>query len=225
MLKVRILALLTVLALLLTLPAVASAQQVPPHVFFGTATVNGLPAPAGTPVVAMIGDEQRGSTAVQANGEYVIQVAQGTGTEITFRVGNLTAGETATWELGGGTPNFSLSASSIGQQPTPGPEGPALDIADVKEQLLADEEFRSQIGGEGGAAGPAGPPGPAGPEGPAGPPGEGTAGPAGPQGPQGPAGPSGGGLIAWIALILAIIAIIAAGVAYFMGTREPAHTA
>jgi hypothetical protein len=213
MLKVRILALLSVLALLLTLPAVASAQQVPPHVFFGTATVNGLPAPAGTPVVAMIGGEQRGSTTVEANGQYQILVAQGSGTEVTFRIGTLTAAETATWELGGGTPNFNLTASSIGPGATPGgtPGAPAPGPAGPE--------------GPAGPAGPAGEPGAAGPAGPAGPPGpEGPTGPAGPQGPQGPAGPSGGGLIAWIALILAIIAIIAAGVVYYLGSRETAHT-
>ncbi|HZA25515.1 MAG TPA: hypothetical protein VFA32_23445, partial [Dehalococcoidia bacterium] len=151
----------------------------------------------------------------------------GTGTEITFRIGTLTAAETATWEQGA-LESLDLSASSIGQQPGPGPAGPALNLEEIKSQLLADEEFMSQLGGrERGPAGPAGPAGSAGSAGSAGPPGpagEGVAGPAGPLGAQGPAGPAGGGIIAWIALILAIIAIIAAAVVYFLASRETAHT-
>ena len=210
MLKVRILALLTVLALLLTLPAVASAQQVPPHVFFGTATVNGLFAPAGTPVAALIGGEQRGSTTVESNGRYQILVAPGTGTAITFRVGTLTADQTATWEQGGATPNFDLTASSFGE-PTPVPGGtPAPGVVGPAGPQ-----------GERGPAGPAGSAGPAGADGPAGPPGPaGPAGAAGSTGPAGPAGPAGGGVLAIIALILAIIAIIGVGVVYYLGTRE-----
>src|ERR671918_1172129 len=144
MLKVRYLALLTVLALLRPLPAVASAQQVPPHGFVGTATVNGLPAPVGTPVVAMIGGEQRGTTMVSNNGQYgPLLVTAGSGTEITFRIGTLTATETATWEQGA-LESMDLSASSIGQQPGPGPGVPSGP----------------------GAVGPAGPAGPAGEPGP-----------------------------------------------------------
>ena len=48
MTKMRVLALLAVMVMMLMVPAVASAQQVPPHVFIGTVTVNGLAAPAGT---------------------------------------------------------------------------------------------------------------------------------------------------------------------------------
>src|ERR687891_458425 len=178
MLKVRYLALLTVLALLLTLPAVASAQQVPPHGFVGTATVNGLPAPVGTPVVAMIGGEQRGTTIVGNNGQYgPLLVTAGSGTEITFRIGTLTAAETATWEQGA-LESMDLSASSIGQQPGPGPDdtpGP-------------------------GAVGPAGPAGPAGEPGPAG--------PQGAQGPAGPSGGGIIAWIALIVAIIAIIGAV-----------------
>jgi hypothetical protein len=209
MLKVRILALLTVLALLLTLPAVASAQQVPPHGFVGTATVNGLPAPVGTPVVALIGGEQRGSTMVSNNGQYgPLLVNPGSVTAITFRIGTLVATQTATWEQGA-LESLDLTASSFGQ---PGPDGTPPPGS------LGPQ-------GERGPEGPAGAAGPAGPAGPAGAAGaDGPAGPAGPQGAPGPAGPSGGGVIAWIALILAIIAIIGAGVVYYLGTRETAHT-
>ncbi|HEU0020757.1 MAG TPA: hypothetical protein VFR55_03670 [Dehalococcoidia bacterium] len=201
MIKVRFLALLSVLALLLTLPAMASAQSVPPHIFIGTVTVNGLNAPAGTTVTAMIGPDARGSSVVGANGSYgPLRVSAGSGTEITFMVGALTAAETATWEQGGGTP-LDLTASSItggtggtGGTGSAGPAGPA---------------------GAQGPAGPAGADGPAGAAGPVGP-----AGAPGPAGLQGPPGPSGGGVLAWIALILAIIALIGVGAVYFLGRQN-----
>jgi hypothetical protein len=202
MIKVRFLALLSVLALLLTLPAMASAQSVPPHIFIGTVTVNGLNAPAGTTVTAMIGEETKGTAVVGANGQYgPLQVAAGTGAEITFMVDALTAAETGTWEQGGGT-SLNLSASSIDGG---GPGGP----------------------GGAGAEGPAGEPGPQGEpglQGEAGAPGaDGPAGPAGAagaQGPAGPPGPAGGGMLAWIALILAIIALVGVGAVYYLGRQN-----
>jgi hypothetical protein len=216
MLKMKFLGLLAVMALLLTLPAVASAQQVPPHILIGTVTVNGLPAPVGTQVRAMIGGQQVGATTIGSNGSYQIQVAQGDGTEITFMVGNLTAQETATWEQGGADV-LNLTASSVG----PGPGAPA-DLQEIIDALLADPDFRAQLQGD---PGPAGPAGPAGPEGPAGAEGAaGPAGPAGPTGPAGPQGPAGGGAVAWIGLILAIIAIIGVGVVYFLLRPQHDHT-
>jgi hypothetical protein len=202
MIKVRFLALLTALALLLTLPALASAQSVPPHIFVGTAVVNGLSAPAGTPITAMIGGEVMGTTTVGASGNYsALQVGAGTGTEITFMIGTLNARETATWEQGGGTV-LNLTASSFdvpGQTPGGAPQA--------------------------GPEGPAGPQGPAGPAGADGAPGaDGAAGPAGPTGPagsEGPQGPAGGGVLAIIALILAVIALIGVGAVYYLSKQNP----
>ncbi|HZA22103.1 MAG TPA: hypothetical protein VFA32_05785, partial [Dehalococcoidia bacterium] len=200
------LALLSVLALLFALPAVVSAQQVPPHVFIGTVTVNGLPAPAGTEVTALADGQELVSTTVEPDGTYTLLVPQTEG-EVTFRVGTLTTQQRADWEQGGAD-MVNLTASSFG--PGPGPEGtpapPAVGPA-----------------GPAGEAGPAGPPGEAGPvgeAGPAGPPG--PAGPAGPPGPAGPAGEAGTagtggifGILGLIGFILAIIALIVAAAVYF----------
>src|SRR5919106_1386656 len=201
--KLRFLALLSVLALLFALPAVVSAQQVPPHVFIGTVTVNGLPAPAGTEVTALADGQALVSTTVEPDGTYTLLVPQTEG-EVTFRVGTLTTQQRADWEQGGAD-MVNLTASSIG--PGPGPEGTPAPPA----------------------VGPAGPPGEAGPAGPAGPPGE--VGPAGPPGPAGPAGPPGEvgpagspgeagtsgifGILGLICFILAIIALIVAAAVYF----------
>ncbi len=72
MTKMRVLALLAVMVMMLMVPAVASAQQVPPHVFTGTVIVNGLSAPAGTTVSAVIDGVEQGSASVAAGGGYVL---------------------------------------------------------------------------------------------------------------------------------------------------------
>ena len=115
MIKVRFLALLAVLALVLTLPAIASAgSPEPPHIFIGSATVNGLSAPSGTVITAMIGGDAKGSVNVGSNGAYgPLHVNSGSGSEITFVLDSLTASETATWEQGGASV-LALNASVDG---------------------------------------------------------------------------------------------------------------
>src|SRR5918996_1879375 len=204
MIKLRFLALLSVLALLFALPAVASAQQVPPHVFIGTVTVNGLRAPAGTEVIALAGGQELATTTVEPEGTYTLLVPQTEG-EVTFRVGTLTAQQRADWEQGGAD-MVNLTASSIaGPGPGVTPPPPAVGPAGPPGEA-----------GPAGPAGPAGEVGPAGPAGPAGPPGE-----VGPAGPPGEAGTSGiFGILGLIGLILAIIALIVAAAVYFTA-RQP----
>src|ERR671914_2796547 len=161
--KLRFLALLSVLALLFTLPAVVSAQQVPPHVFIGTVTVNGLRAPAGTEVTALAGGQELATTTVDPDGTYTLLVPQTEG-EVGFGVGTLTAQQRADWEQGGAD-MVNLTASSVG--PGPGPDGTPPPPA----------------------VGPAGPAGEVGLAGPAG--GDGAAGAAGGGGvARAPAGPA-----------------------------------
>ena len=105
MIKMRVLALLAVMVMVLMVPAVASAQQVPPHIFIGTVTVNGLAAPAGTAVFAVIDGVEQGSTTVTAGGGYVLHVSQGrgaSGTLVTVRGEGFRTFETVTTvEFGG----------------------------------------------------------------------------------------------------------------------------
>src|ERR687892_341004 len=153
MTRVRFLALLSVLALLFALPAVASAQQAPPHVFHGTVTVNGLRAPAGTEVIALAGGQPVATGTVEQNGEYTLLVPQSEG-EITFRVGTLEAAETSNWEQGGADivnlTTSSFAPPSTEGTPPPGAVGPAGPRGEP---------------GPAGEVGPAGAPGPAGEEG------------------------------------------------------------
>ncbi len=220
--RVRVLALVAVVALLLTLPAVASAQQMPPHVFVGMATLNNIPAMAGTEVMAMVDGNPAGSVMVGQRGKFTLRAA-GPGEEVTFKIGSFDAMETAQWEQGGAM-MLNLSAIPVMMGPTesngkmmepvPGPQGPK---------------------GDPGARGASGPAGPAGPAGTAGAVGAGSAGPAGadgaagadgPAGPTGPAGPAGaaggGGPLGLIGFILAIVALIGVVGVYFVSRSSAA---
>ena len=135
--KIKFLAVLSALALLLTLPALAYGQGtgIPPHVFTGKAMVNGQTAPDGTMVSAMIDGQERGSVEVM-DGKYALAVKAGNGTEVSFMVGDAMVMEKGEWMMGG--------ASMM--------------------DLMADEDMMMGPGGTG-EPGPAGPPGARGPAG------------------------------------------------------------
>ena len=201
----RILALLMVILFLFSLPAVAYAQQTPPHIFIGKAfNVSGGVVSAGTLVSAYINGEAQGSTTVRADGGYTLMVTQGVGTSITFRIGAVDATETAIWQQGGATVLNLNAGSGVTVLPTPissvpgplgevGPEGPP-----------GPPGAKGDIGPTGGA-GPTGPTGVAGPPGP-----KGATGDAGPVGSPGQAGPPAavdGTLFSIIALVLSAVAV------------------
>ncbi|MCH7606057.1 MAG: hypothetical protein IH962_02775 [Chloroflexi bacterium] len=120
---VRITGLLFAIALFVAIPAVALAQSQPPRpaVFGGTATVNGVPAPDGTEVTAWIDGNQVGSAEV-SNGAYAFSLVQPPGEtfggkEISFKIGDADAGQTAIWQTDGGG-ELDLSATGV-QEPAP----------------------------------------------------------------------------------------------------------
>ena len=203
----RALALLTVIILLFSLPAVANAQQNPPHFFIGKVfDMSGGTATAGTVVTAYINGEQQGTTMVRAGGDYTLQVSQGSGTGVTFRIGGLAAAESASWMFGGATllDLNAVGGSTVVPTPVASVQGPQGDVGPE---------------GPPGGAGPRGDQGPAGAAGSAGLSGrDGEVGAQGPDGPRGgagevgPEGPAGGTLLSIIALILSAVA---AGVAIF----------
>ena len=132
--KVRVLAMLTALALLLTLPAVAYAQSLPPHIFVGHAMVDGGDAMDGTVVTAMIGEDVKGTTTVM-DGMYTLPVNAGAGTEISFMVGDMSVMEKGSWMQGGATMMDLMAGGAMmgpgggqgvaGEQGPPGARGPA----------------------------------------------------------------------------------------------------
>ena len=221
MTKAKLLALLAVMAMVLIVPAVAFAQAVPPHIFIGSVTVNGLSAPSGTVVSAVIDGVEQGNATVSAAGSYTLQVSQGSGTDVVFMVDTLTASETATWQQGGadvlnltaGT-SAEVASGAAGAAGAQGSKGSKGDKGDAGDR------------GPAGPAGPAGSAGAAGADGKEGPAGadgkEGPAGPAGDVGPAGSAGSGGGGPVGLIALILSIVAILGVIGVYFASKQSAA---
>ena len=105
--------LIAVVALLVSLPAIVSAQVPPPNRFFGSVTIDGRPAPVGTTVVAWANGQQVGMVVTTTVGSYPTLEVSGLSpnTPITFRVNGVEANETASWEQGTVTP-LNLTASS-----------------------------------------------------------------------------------------------------------------
>ena len=228
MTKTRFLALVTALALLLAIPTSVFAQRVPPHVFVGSATLDGVAVADGAAVTAWIDGEQVAATTA-SGGEYSLLIDQGdssyAGKTVSFKISGSDAAETASWKQGGGdvldlTATTGSGTVSVGSAGATGPAGPA-GMWGAKGDDGAD--------GADGAAGAAGPPGPAGSDGNDGADGadgaRGAAGAAGASGSDGSDGASGadgsdgGGGLGVIALIVAIVALLAAGGSYMMGRR------
>ncbi|PKB78548.1 MAG: hypothetical protein BZY88_17820 [SAR202 cluster bacterium Io17-Chloro-G9] len=85
----------------------AQAQQPPTHVFKGTASVDGNPAPNGTTVSAWIDGNGVAKTTVQG-GTYSLSVQQTPGQSyagkgVIYRVGGVQTGEIRKWQQGGAT--------------------------------------------------------------------------------------------------------------------------
>ena len=111
------------------LVATVSAQPpTPPDRFFGSVTLNGTAAPAGTNVTADIGGNACGQTTVKADSTYVLDVVSsgqtaGCGTEgasVSFTVGGSPAGSGA-WHSGQFT---QLDLAGAAAQPTAVPATP-----------------------------------------------------------------------------------------------------
>jgi hypothetical protein len=197
MAKVRLAAVLALVALALMVPAVIYAQPAPPHIFTGTATLDGAAAANGVAVTAWVdGVAVPGASGVVAAGRYNLQVLQPDGVSylgksVKFKVGAADATQSQNW-VQGGADVLNLTATS----------GPAVIVTPVPP-TVAPTTPRPAV------TTVAGPPGPKGDAGAAGPPG--APGAAGAKGEPGPAAK--GGPLGIIALIVAIVAIIGVGVA------------
>lgn len=123
------------LTLALVLTGLARAQT-PPMRTFGTATVDGQPAPAGTVVEVLVGETVCGRGEVRRiNDElplgYVVDVISaatqpgcaGEGEQVSFRVGGRPAAETAPFETGSFL-RLDLTVTGQVQTPTPGAATP-----------------------------------------------------------------------------------------------------
>ena len=223
MTKTRFLALVTALALLLAIPTSVFAQNAKPHVFVGTATLDGATAADGAAVTAWVGGEQVAATTVKG-GEYDILVGDSVGyagETVSFKLSGADASETAAWVEGGGDiVNLTAASGSSGGS---GDDGEKGDTGNRGLKGVAGPAGPTGADGAAGGAGPAGATGSSGSDGSDGSDGaagsSGSAGPAGPAGAAGAAGADGGGVIGIIALIVAAVALLAAGGSYMMGRR------
>lgn len=123
----RMVALLLCAALGVGAAQAGRAQMSPPNRFYGSLTIDGAPAPAGTQVRAFIGDidctTPREPFAVPA-GQYAVEVAHGSqipgcgsdGAEVTFRVGGRTANEKGVF-VGGTFIKLDLTVAGTGAAP------------------------------------------------------------------------------------------------------------
>ncbi len=89
----------------------AQGQNLPPHIFIGTASIDGNLVPRDTMVLAFIGDTEVGGGVVGSDGKYPAILIGQLGQTVTFTVGGLVADQTAVTEMGGGTV-INLNASS-----------------------------------------------------------------------------------------------------------------
>jgi len=232
MAKVKILGLLVGMVLLFTLPATVSAQRVMPHVFVGTASLDGVAAPEGTAVSAWVAGAEAATGTTGAGGAYTLLVDQGdeesyAAETVSFKIGDSEADETGSW-VEGGADELDLSATS-GPAPTATPEPTPVPGATGVPGAIGP---RGQTGltGLAGAQGDVGPAGDAGATGATGSTGsigaqgdQGATGAQGAPGPQGPAGSVGSdasNALGLIALILAIVGIVAAGGAFLLSRRS-----
>jgi hypothetical protein len=201
MTKVRLLALLAVVALVL-FPAIAFAQGAPqlPCAFHGTVQVSGANVADGTVITATIGNETYTTTTSDSTYRVVIAQPEGKsydGLTATFKIGSDTAKETGTWQMGG---NVALNLTKGTPQVTP--SGGVI----ITSVVLGNTTSYDSVTGtltikKADITGPAG-----------------AAGATGAIGATGPAGKNASSVIGIIAIVLAIIAI-AIGVMVMM--RKP----
>ena len=101
-----------------TAPQLPGGDGVPPHIFIGTATLNGSPVGQGVAIDAYDGGRLIGATVTQAGGRYTIHIHRAEGV-ITFRVNNQMAAESwTTWRQGQVTTGFNLTAGGSSSNET-----------------------------------------------------------------------------------------------------------
>ena len=202
--RTLLLVLVAVAALLVSIPAIVSAQGERPNRISGNAFIDGQKARDGTLVEALANGTVVGTITVRRlsdNINYILDTSRPSGgLGLTFRVGGNPAQETATWQDGAVTYPFNLNASSTVAPPTQVEATPPPTAPPTRTIVRPTAAVRP-IAGPPGAAGPpgeagaAGEPGPIGFPGAPGPPGQpgaiGSPGPAGEDGARGQKGQSG----------------------------------
>ena len=119
--KIKILALLSIVALLLAVPAVASAQVAFPATIAGTAMVDDEMAPDDTMITAMVGGAKVGSAMVM-DGKFAILVAPATaddhGGVVSFMIGDRNAMSSMEVNLAPGVDAMGVMLEAMSGPPT-----------------------------------------------------------------------------------------------------------
>ena len=97
-----------------TLDLAANRSLLPPHIFVGTAKIDGIAAPLGTIVAALIGDQTVALSLVdQANGVFSKAIKVDVlGQPVTFKISDFAASQSAITTEVGGANVVNLEASS-----------------------------------------------------------------------------------------------------------------
>jgi len=121
-----------------------------PCLFYGTATVDGQPVEAGTEITAWVGDQQVGSTLTGqgdlAPDQYTLEVELEPPAEVSFKIGELWANETATFvQYGAVEVNLTAESGAVNNPPSvtePQPADQAIDVPTSAELsvLVSDPE-------------------------------------------------------------------------------------
>jgi len=205
MTKVRLLALLAVVALVL-FPAIAFAQGAPqlPCAFHGTVQVNGANVADGTVITATIGNDTYTTTTSDSTYRVVITQPDGKsydGLAVTFKIGSDTVSQTGTWQMGG---NVALNLTK-GTTPSTGGGGITQVIVNALAAGATPTVSYDSTTGILTLGIPAGA--------------KGDTGATGAIGATGPAGKNASSVIGIVAIVLAVIAICIAGVAMLRPRR------
>ena len=185
----KIVALLSIIALLASLPLSVALAQQPPFRVLGTAMLDGQPAMEGTMVVAMVGDEKIGTGTVGMDGMFQVDLDGEMESMVMFSLMMMGEGEDAMAMEYMAASDQDVMVGMKGDI-----KGPIMLSAYTSEELQPTatptaEEMMEAMRGPRGARGAQGPQGDPGPQGEPGAPGE--QGPAGPPGPAGAAGADG----------------------------------
>jgi hypothetical protein len=208
MTKVRLLALLAVVALVL-FPAIAFAQVAPqmPCSFYGTVQVSGANVADGTVITATIGNDTYTTTTSASTYRVVIAQPEGKsyeGLTATFKIGSDTAGQTGTWQMGGNVA-LNLTKGTPGVTPPAGGGIGSVVITTLPAGGNATASLSSTgvltLGIPAGAKGATGDPGAI--------------------GAAGADGKSASSVIGIIAIVIAIIAVAIAGMVMMRKPQKP----
>ncbi len=199
--RTKALLVLAIAAILVSIPAIVSAQELP-HTIFGLAYIDGRLAPENTNVQAFIDGNEVGDPFVVENpGVFFLVIPPSTtdashsNKTITFQVRGLVATQTTTWASAGNTRSFDLNVSTARATNTPTPTRtrtptptatPRRTVASAGPTIIQGPRGATGLRGEQGPQGVEGPSGEQGPQGV-----RGLEGPPGDQGPQGFEGPRG----------------------------------